>query len=214
MSDNKIDISIVQDNQKLFQTEIEEFLDKINRPIRGTEKAINTDKGSAVVKNDGQVNISAGLTQRKASPNGIISDIALETSVQSVTHKISSDDIVVNNHKLNNKFYELTGYKEVLNDGRKNYQCVVGNFTVLGTVLTKCWEPHLQKYVLIRRLANVPVYSPAMGAPEVLEGLKINPNTDKIQDLRKELNLVNVDSPVDMVMEYQSKLTAERLAKA
>jgi hypothetical protein len=209
---NQIDINIAKKEPKIFQQEFEEFLDLVHRPIRGCEESIKSKSASVVAKDNGQVNIAAGLSHRKASPNGTIEDISFKHSVKTNTHHVETEDEILNNHKLNNKIYELTGYKEVLNDGRKNYQCVVGNFTVLGTVLTKCWEPHLQRYVLIRRLANVPLYSPNLGTPEILEGLNLSPNVQKMQELAKEVGLINIDSPTEMVEDAQNKKIAERMA--
>ena len=79
---------------------------------------------------------------------------------------------------------------------------------MLGTVLVRAWEPKLQRYVLVRRLINMPVFSPNIGSPEVHPGLKITPDSEFIRKFRKMLNETGINSMSDL----QATLQAVRQA--
>lgn len=50
---------------------------------------------------------------------------------------------------------------------------VVGNFCLFGSVLTLAWEMNLKRYVLIRRPARIPMFSPMLNVPEINTGLGV-----------------------------------------
>lgn len=141
----------------------------------GDEKGLinGKTKSSIVIRQNGQINLAATrYSQYKLNPSGK----AMEESLESVTvtnrKKFSVDDMVINEHKINPFLYELTDMKDI--SRHDNDHMLVGNFTVLGTVLVKAWDPELKRYVLIRRLARMPMFSPLLNVPEISKGLNIS----------------------------------------
>ena len=55
---------------------------------------------------------------------------------------------------------------------------------MLGTVLVKAWDHNLNRYVMIRRLVNMPLFSPTINSTDVHPGLKITPSTSKIVEMQ------------------------------
>ena len=47
---------------------------------------------------------------------------------------------------------------------------------MFSTVLVKAWEPTLKKWVLIRRLARMPLFSTMLNLPDAPEDLSIDTN--------------------------------------
>lgn len=193
---SKKSLEIKQDIPKEFESNLEIVKDNAERTSRDGEFGFNNKFGNIVLKRDGQINISAGIdSQFKASSNGTIESISLNNFIKANTLKIDADDIIINNHKLNNKIIDLADYKNVLNSEVAIEKTkVVGGLTMLGTVLTKTWDKYLKRYVLVRRLANIPVFSPSMGATDVHPGLQLTPATDRI----KEMQAAYKNSGLDM----------------
>ena len=168
--------SVTLTKQINFSTHgLSNLIDATKYLARGIEKGIINEKTGSdiVIRQNGQVNlVSNRYTQYKLNPSGK----AVEESLESVTitnrKKFSADDIIVNEHKMNPFVYELTDMKELSNV--YNNKMLVGNFTMFGTVLVKAWEPELKRYVLIRRLARMPLFSPLLNAPEIHAGLNIS----------------------------------------
>ena len=80
---------------------------------------------------------------------------------------IRANNIFINRHKLNNKLYDYTDFKKGLHssidkDEVNQKSGIIGRFCLFGTVLTKAWEPNLKRYVMIRRLTNMPMFSPEL----------------------------------------------------
>lgn len=184
MDEEKNTASLKNDSPLLFWKSFEDFLDETNRVSRINEKSLISGMGTSVaVKKDGQINISAGYNaEKKMSPSGNFSEISFSNTTKTNRKTIEADDLIINNHKLNNKLYELADYKKVLNNDTSSRSGVIGGLTMLGTVLTKSWDANLNRYVMIRRLVNVPVFSPSLGIPEVHPGLKITPSLQQITD--------------------------------
>lgn len=202
----KLTVEIGQDYAKNFQSEFSDLVDDVKRTARGSEQSLSNKKGFATVKKDGQVNLGAGkYSHFKMNPNGSIQDISYQREITTNRFKVEADDIIINNHKLNSKLYELSDFKRVLNTPRNTEECTIGGLTMLGTVLTKAWEPNLKRYVLIRRLVNIPMFSPSLGNTDVHPGLKITPNTSLISDM------VNEIAPMKSINEAMAKM--ESMAK-
>ena len=177
---NKNDKKIVieQDVGPKFKPLLEMIKERVKNVRRGLEKAIvNRKSGSSIViRENGNINIVSGpSSQYKLSRDGKATEVT-NTSV-TITNKkmIEADEIIINGHKLNPKLYEFTDFKTVLNNEEK----VVGNLTMFGTVLVKAWDPHLQKYVLIRRLTRQPVFSPLVNTPQAHENLSVETDLKK-----------------------------------
>lgn len=202
----KLTVEIGQDSAKNFQSEFSDLVDDVKRPARGSEQSLSNKKGFVTVKKDGQINLgSEKYSHFKMNPNGSIQDISYQREITTNRFKVEADDIIINNHKFNNKLYELSDFKRVLNTPRNAEECIIGGLTMLGTVLTKAWEPNLKRYVLIRRLVNIPMFSPSLGNTDVHPGLKITPNTSLISDM------VNEIAPMKSINEAMAKM--ESMAK-
>ena len=190
MADEKTK-AVIKDNKPLnFWKSFTDFVEETNRVSRLDEKALISQSGSSVsIKNDGRISLSAGSNAQKKMPaSGNFSEISYSNSIKTNRMKMEADDIILNNHKLNNKLYELADYKRVLDQEGSRTSGIAGGLTMLGTVLTRSWDPNLKKYVMIRRLVNIPVFSPSLGIPEVHPGLKIPSCIEKINDMQKLLS--------------------------
>lgn len=151
---------------------------------RMSDKALISEKtGSSVsIRKNGQVNLSSSnYAQYKLNPGGK----AIEQSMESITmtnrRRIISDEIVVNDHKLNPRLYEFTDFKEV--QLTTNQKALVGNFCVMGTVLVKAWEANLKRYVMIRRPCRMPMFSPLLNLPKVMPDLGITDPLEFEEDI-------------------------------
>ena len=204
---SKTNIEIKEDKPEKFAIGINEVKDYAERINRRDELTLNNDSGSISLKRNGQINLSSKLdAQIKLSPNGTYENISLNTDIKTVSMKINADDISVNNHKLNNKLYELADYSRVLTTNYSDDVKIAGNLTMLGTVLVKAWDNNLKRYVLIRRLANIPVFSPTMGSIDALPGLQITPSTEMIKKMQEGFN--NFSGSME---EYLTKIREEKL---
>jgi len=144
------------------------------------DRAILNEKqrSGVVIKDDGTTGLIGGnyAQIRVDEESGSINSVSLQESTTTVQKNIHATDINVNNHKLNNQLYELTDYKQLGEDG------AIGGMTMQGYVMVKTWEPNLEKYVLIRRLARLPVFSYEMNPPSPDANAEIN--TDITKDLK------------------------------
>lgn len=172
--DQAINVGIMKTNEDFnpTQSQIQERAKYIKR---GHESALmnDTTRSSVVIRHDGQINISANrYAQFKLNPSGKIIEEALESVQLSNRHKIQTDDIVLNEHKLNPYLYELTDIKKLTS--AYNDEMYVGNFCLFGSVLTKSWDMNLKRYVLIRRPARMPMFSTVLNVPEINTGLGVS----------------------------------------
>ena len=112
---------------------------------RQLEKGIiNENTGSSVSLNDnGDITIAASQNvQYKMKYNeGQATEMSFQSNTITNRKNIKTDEIVLNKHKFNNQFYELTDYKQIGNDPTS----AIGNLTINTTVLVKAWEPYLEK---------------------------------------------------------------------
>lgn len=211
----KLTVEIGQDSAKNFQAEFTDLVDDVKRPARGFEQSLSNKKGFVTVKKDGQVNIGSDkYAQVKTNPNGSVQDISYQREITTNRFRVEADDIIINNHKFNNKLYELSDFKRVLDTPRNNNECIAGGLTMLGTVLTKAWDSNLKRYVLIRRLINIPMFSPSLGNTDVHPGLKIKPNTSLINDMVNEIAPMKSINEAMKKMETMSKKNKEDKEKA
>ena len=158
-------------NFNVTQSEIQETAKYIKR---GHETGImnDTTRSSIVIRHNGQINVSSNrYAQYKLNPSGKVIEEALESVSLSNRRKIHTDDLIVNEHKLNPYLYELTDMKKLMT--AYNDDMRVGNFCLFGSVLTMSWEMNLKRYVLIRRPARMPMFSPVLNVPEINTGLGI-----------------------------------------
>jgi hypothetical protein len=192
-------VVIEQDYGLKFKPLLTWIKETAKRASRGKERGIiNKKSGSSIViRENGNVNIvSSANAQYKLSRGGKATEVSHVSETITNKKKVTADDIIINNHKLNPKLYELTDMKSVLNDEQK----VVGNLTMFSTVLVKAWEPTLQKYVLIRRLARMPVFSPILNTPD------IHPNLAIDTELKDEFgDMADIEKMADMLSDLNDQ---------
>lgn len=172
--DQAINVGIMKTNEDFNPTQ-SQIQERVKYIKRGHESALmnDTTRSSVVIRHDGQINISANrYAQFKLNPSGKIIEEALESVQLSNRHKIQTDDMVINEHKLNPYLYELTDMKKLAS--AYNDEMYVGNFCLFGSVLTKSWDMNLKRYVLIRRPARMPMFSTVLNVPEINTGLGIS----------------------------------------
>lgn len=166
---------------------LDEFKKRSNYMNRKIDRGIvNENTGSSIgIRDNGDTVIAASSNaQYKLNhDNGSATEISYQSNTITNRKTITTDEIVINQHKLNPQIYELSDMKQLLDDPDK----AIGNFTMLGTVLVKAWEPNLGKYVFIRRQMRIPVFSPRLNMPDAPEFLgldtevseEINANAEK-----------------------------------
>lgn len=187
-------VKIVQDKPEKFESDLDLVKDCSDRISRDEEFGFNNARGNISLKRDGQISLSSCIdSQFKVSANGTIESISLNNNIKTNFFKIDADDIIVNNHKFNNKIIDLADFKQVLKTEWSTDICIVGGLTMLGTVLTRTWDKNLKRYVLIRRLANIPVFSPSFGTIDVHPGLQITPSTERIKAMQNEFKNSGID---------------------
>lgn len=159
-----------------FKPVFNKILDKNeNMDRRSDQGIINSNTGSSIlIRDDGQVNLSASSTaQIKLDPNGRAEEIALESITRTNRKNFLVDDFVINNHKLNPQLWEMADVKQLFG----NVKYAAGGFTTLGTMLVKTWEPNLKRYVMMRRLCRVPIFSQEMNTAKIPDALKVADTT-------------------------------------
>lgn len=187
-------VSIAQDKPQKFESDLDLVKDLTGRLSRDGEFGFNNKNGNISLKRDGQITLSSKIdSQLKVSTNGTIESISLNNNIKTNFFRLDSDDIIVNNHKFNNKIIDLADYKQVLATDWSTDTCIAGGLTMLGTVLTKTWDTYLKRYVLIRRLANIPVFSPSLGAIDVHPGIQVTPSTERIKAMQEAFKMTGVD---------------------
>lgn len=187
-------VSITQDKPQKFESDLDLVKDLTGRLSRDGEFGFNNKNGNISLKRDGQITLSSKIdSQLKVSTNGTIESISLNNNIKTNFFRVDSDDIIVNNHKFNNKIIDLADYKQVLATDWSTDTCIAGGLTMLGTVLTKTWDTYLKRYVLIRRLANIPVFSPSLGAIDVHPGIQVTPSTERIKAMQEAFKMAGVD---------------------
>lgn len=158
---------------------LSKFKDKSLNPDRTTDRGIVSENSasSLIIKENGNIVISSDET----SNIKINQEKVIETTSESVTicnrKFLNADETIINNQKMNPQLLELSDTKVLFDNPNDS----IGNLMMDGTVLVKTWEPHLNKYVLIRRKIRTPLFSHKLNKPEVPEF--IDTITDYITDL-------------------------------
>lgn len=169
----KLNVKITKTNDDFNPTQAQ-IQERVKYIKRGHESALmnDTTKSSIVIRHDGQINVSSNrYAQYKLNPSGKIIESSLESISLSNRRKVQTDDMILNEHKLNPYLYELTDIKKLTS--AYNDDMMVGNFCLFGSVLTRTWEMNLKRYVLMRRPARMPMFSTVLNVPEINTGLGI-----------------------------------------
>lgn len=153
---------------------IDKIKDRSENASRGNDTGlVNSATGASLLLDEaGNATIAASkLVQYKLNrASGYAKEVSLESETLTNRKRITTDEIVVNNHKLNPQIYELTDMKPLY--GAPTYS--IGNLTVDATVLVKSWEPNLKKWVLIRRPMRTPLFMNALPIAKAPEEMDIN----------------------------------------
>lgn len=163
---------IIIKNKKSSDAEniIEQFKERQMYPDRQKNSAI-VGKGmsSMAFREDGSISLNAG----EMSNITMSKDKVMKTTTESISISnreiIESDEIIINNQKMNRQLLDLSDNK-VLFDSEKD---AIGNLMIDGTVLVKAWEPNLNKYVLIRRKIRTPMFSSKLNFPTAPEEMSL-----------------------------------------
>ena len=171
----EINITLEPDEPKNFSTKLSTLQDKAMNISRMNEQGIINEKTGAavVVRDDGQINMSSSKhAQYKLSPGGRASEVSMESITMTNRKKFVVDDFVINEHKLNPQLWEYRDFRTA--KLLTNQDAVVGGLCMMGSVLVKAWEPHLNRYVLIRRPWMGPVFGTTLNVAEINPALEIN----------------------------------------
>lgn len=221
MSDKKILIGLNHETNPKFKNMISKIIYESSNFIRNKETAIvNAESESSISLNEnGDVKVIAGnKSQQKNLEDGKSGNINMNKKIIANKVDITADDIVINKHKLNPKLWEFTDMREVLieteekrdKDGNlvppmiKDEHPLVGNFCILGSVMTISWDHTLNKYVLIRRPARIPMFSNTLNTASIKKEMHI---TDSIED-----DFIEMMIAAGSTKDYE-KLKADRAAK-
>lgn len=131
-------------------------------------------------------NVNMAASQETMSKMNDKQSIQQSFEEKHTTNRFSLDtyDIMVNGHKLNPNLWEYSDFKEFTDMYGGVHQ--VGAFAMFGTVLIPCWDSQLHRYVLVRRLARMPMFSPKMNVPEILKTLGIDDPTEVVFQHKKK----------------------------
>ena len=173
---------------------------------RGKDKTIRSIGASVTTKKDGSVSMVSGhgAASEQKSPLGIVTKSSTREDIKTNVYSVDAEDVIINNHKLNNKLYELADFKKVL-DGYDKTPSIVGGLTMLGTVLVKAWEPNLKRYVLVRRQINIPMFSPSIGGPQANPGLKVENNDNSIMEMVEAISSLGLTSYAQLATKLEEQ---------
>lgn len=186
MSD-EINIVVEPEIPEEFQQSLSKIKDRSENMSRSGDRGIINEKSGAsvIARDNGQINLSSNeYSQYKLSPSGRAIEISLESTTTTNRKNYEIDDYIINSHKLNPHLYGLTDYKKVM----QSSNLIVGNFCVDGTVLAKCWEPNLGRYVLIRRPSRMPMFSNLLNVPSIPSALKVTDPIDSAANIQASMS--------------------------
>lgn len=175
----EVRVKLNNDTSKEPSAILSRYKDKSLYPDRTKDRGIvNEENGSSIIiKDNGDISMCSQETANIKITQDKVIEVANESTTIANRKILQTDEIIINNQKLNPQLIELSDTK-VLFD---NPEDAIGNLLMDGTVLVKAWEPTLQKYVLIRRKIRTPLFSHKLNkvtAPEFFDVA-----TDYINDL-------------------------------
>lgn len=163
----------VENILNIYPNLLNEIKDKVKYCDNVVDKGIvNSKNGSSVlIRENGDISTASSLlSQYRNTSDGHTIEQTIESITEAVRRRLSVDEIVINDHKLNPALYELSDMKVLFGDKTQ----AIGNLTLCTTVLVKAWEPTLKKWVLIRRPARTYAFSPVINLANTPENLCIN----------------------------------------
>lgn len=146
---------------------------------------VNPSTNSSIMINEnGNVNIasSKNIQYKLNYSSGLAREISYESKTITNRKNITTDEIIINGHKLNPHIYDLTDMKVLY----QNTDWAIGNLTIDANVLIKAWEPNLERWVLIRRPMRTPLFMNALSVSGAPEEMDIDDNiTKEIEEANK-----------------------------
>lgn len=174
---DSVSVDLEGEPPKNFTKSLSDLQSQSKNLSRMDEKGfVNEQTGAAMaIRKDGQINLSASrYAQYRMNPNGKVVEQTMEKHDVTNRLSITTDEILVNNHKLNPAFYELTDMKLMkLPTTRTGREPTIGNLTVECSVLVKAWDKHLNRYMLVRRPARLPLFSNLLNVPDITPGIHV-----------------------------------------
>ena len=160
-----------------FRANIEDLQNKANYGNRQDDTTIvNSDGANASVRlTDNKVNIASsqdsGFKVNEQQTN------MLSFEEKHVTNRFNLDtyEIIVNGHKLNPNLWEYSDMAEFKDFYQTRH--AVGGLCMFGSVICPTWDEQLHRYVLVRRLARMPIFSSKLNVPEIMKQLNIQDPT-------------------------------------
>lgn len=147
---------------------LHQIKEKANNIDRKKEKGIVNEKTSSSIseKEDGSISLTSNkYCEYKQSPEGKMSSTSLESEETTNRKKINADEIMVNGHKLNSDFYELS-------DSHSHLDSVLRNLTVECSVLVRVWDDARENFVFIRRPMRAPLFFPKTNTSKIPEEIE------------------------------------------
>lgn len=188
-------------DKKLKKEDFVKYLkDKTDNIQKGSEMGIVNPNGSSsiLIKDNNEISIAAD----KLSNIRILKDkmmlVSNEISTKTNRILIDTEEVLINNHKLNPQLIELSDTRILFDDANE----IIGNLTLDGTVLVKAWEPNLNKYVLIRRKIRTPMFSYELNQPVIPDQFDLSSGVAYSIDLNSALDLLKAERE-------RQKVTAE-----
>ena len=166
---------------------VSELKERAEHANREKDKGFVNDKtgGSLLIDEQGNITVAASKTvqYKMKYSEGQATEISMQSNTITNRKNIVTDEIIINNHKLNPQLWQYTNYKRLYDDPTS----AIGALTVNATVLVKTWEPTLEKWVLIRRPIRTPLFSNVLPIPDAPETMGMQEATDiskEIQSMR------------------------------
>ena len=113
-TDSELKVNIQPDEPLDDNPTVNDLIKKSLNISRIKDKGmINEQTGSSItIRDNGQINLSSStFSQYKLNPAGQAMEISEESVKVTNRLRINTDDIIVNDHKLNPKLYEYTDFK-------------------------------------------------------------------------------------------------------
>lgn len=164
-----VNVQVQPDDPKNFNPTVAKMKNRAEFLSRMTEKGlINEFSGSSLaLRENGQANLSAGMYSHiKLNPAGTIDEISMLHSVTTNRFCINSEEFIVNRHKLNPRFFELS-------DSRDFNTNLLGKFCTDGGILAGTFDAFLGQYMFLRRPSRIALFGPLIKAPVIHPGLHI-----------------------------------------
>lgn len=161
---------------------------------------VNSDGANASVRlTDNKINLASAMNAGMKLNDQ--QQIQRSFEEKHTTNRLNMEtyDILVNGHKLNPGLWEYSDFSKFVDQYGSTH--AIGGFCMFGTILTPSWDEQLHRYVLIRRLARMPMFSPAMNVPEIL-------NTLNIEDPTKVSFKYGYKQHTESAEEFQKKMAA------